>query len=183
MSLIDATYFKNDINLPSETYGNLTGFIAKFEKELLIRLFGYGLYKLIAAYDSAHPTETAQRIRDIIEGKEFTDGDYTYKWNGLVNTEKESIIAYYIYYHVMRDRVSQTSTTGEIIPAHENAEAIEIQAKVQSAWRKMLELIGEISQGSWTYQNSLYNFMAKNNADYPEWQYEPMGGTVNMFDL
>lgn len=180
MSLIDATYFKNDINLPSETYGNLTGFITKFEKELLIRLFGYGLYKLISSYNA----ETSeQRIKDIVEGKEFTDGDYTYKWNGLVNTEKVSIIAYYVYYYVMRDRVSQSTTTGEIIPGHENAEAIEIQAKVQSAWVKMLELIGETSQGSWTYQNSLYNFMAKYNADYSEWQYKPIGGTVNMFDL
>ena len=94
MSLIDATYFKNDINLPSETYGNLSGFIAKFEKELLIRLFGYGLYKLINAYNA----ETSpQRIKDIVVGKEFTDGDYTYKWNGLVNAEKVSIIAYYVY--------------------------------------------------------------------------------------
>jgi hypothetical protein len=198
MPLIDFTYFKDEINLPEMTYGSEDGYggyltyIERYEKEILIKLFGYEIYKLIAAYDPASPGDTEQRIRDIIEGKEFTVSNYTYKWNGLVNTSKVSIIAYYVYYYIIRDQVSNSSTTGQVENQKENGVVVSPKFKMSNAWDKMQRLIGECFRGEYyadvnyffdeEYYNSLYFFMSDNYNTYPEWRYGYIG-SVNAFDL
>ena len=191
MSLINQTYFVGEINIPVKTYGNIDTFISRYEREILIKLFGYTLYKLISAYSSTNPSASPQRIRDIIEGKEFELDGFIYKWNGLINPEKESIIAYYVYYHYVRSQQSHTSTTGETKDNHENANNVEVFPKIQYAWNKMLRLIGDqsldIPDMSMKYEyneyfNSLMFFMMQNYSDYPEWQWQIIE-SVNAFDL
>jgi hypothetical protein len=182
MALIDQTYFIGDINLPAKTYGNMNSFIAKFEKEFLIKIFGYGLYKLIAAYNPENTGVTQQRIRDIIEGKDYMIGSYTYRWNGLINADKVSPIAYYVYINYMRDQVSKTTTTGEVKDVHENAIRVETSQKIQKASYSMQKLLGELYYSDHEYYSSLHFFMMNNYVDYPEYQYMPMGST-NAFDL
>lgn len=182
MSLIDNTYFTAEINLPSEKYGQLTAFISRCEKEILVKLFGYTLYKLIAAYDKA---TSPQRIKDIVEGKEFELDGKTYNWNGLINSDKISILAFYVYYHYQRYKLSTTSTTGEVKDKHENSESIELSNKIAMAWHRMVVLIGDYHHSSYNlseYFNSLHYFMEANYAAYPEWEYTEIG-EVNSFDL
>lgn len=50
MALIDITYFHSNINIPNtdkpEVYSNLNELIPRIEKELLINLLGYAMYKV-----------------------------------------------------------------------------------------------------------------------------------------
>lgn len=184
MSLIDRTYFKNEINLPQSKYDDLPDFITRFEKEFCENVFGYGLSKLILAYDVAHPENSTQRVRDIVEGKEFTQGAYTFKWKGLTNAEKISPIAYYVYYYYMRSKMTHTSTSGEVTNKVEASNLAETNMKIQYAWQKMEELIGGYDNFSYqVWNNSLMTFMNKYSTDYPEWQFNHLLGNVNAFDL
>lgn len=189
MTLIDASYFWGEINLPNNKYSDLDSFIERFEKELLIKLFGYTLYKLISAYDPDNPTGTDQRIRDIIEGKEFILNDKTYKWNGLRNSEKISVIAYYIYVHYMRSIETQTTTTGESKNKKVNSIPVSPAQKISNAWIRLQKLIGPYCLtasyypgGMNEYYNSLFYFMSDNYDTYPEWEWSEIG-SVNTFDL
>ena len=191
MSLIDRDYFYGDINLPASKYDSKDDFINKYEKELLIKLFGYTLYKLIAAYDKDNPTASPERIRDIVTGKEFEMDGYTYKWNGLINEEKVSPIAYYVYYYYLKDKQTATTNTGEAKTEKINAINTTSNQKLTQAWSKLKEIIGPFDIGYMIsgipfdmneYYQSLFFFMYHNFDTYPEWQYSDIG-SVNILDL
>jgi len=175
MSLIDKTYFVKDINIPDSDYSDLTAVIVKYEKEILIKLLGYELYALVAAYDV---TTSPQRIKDIVEGKEYTVGSYIVKWNGLTNTDKVSLIAYYVYYWWTRNQATLTGSIGEIKPKSENSNNASLIQKSTNAWTRLEEL----SQSTAYPYDSLYAFLSENESDYPEWEFTPLGN-VNGFDL
>jgi hypothetical protein len=177
MSLIDSTYFINDINLPTGKYDDTALFITKFEKKFLVRVFGYTLYKLIAAYDSAHPENTVQRIRDIIEGKEFEESPFTYRWNGLINTDLISPIAYYVYYYYQKQKQTHTGTSGET--KKDIIDISDTNIKLVKAWQNMVDLVGSRNEYN---VDSIYYFMMKNQATYPEWQFEPFEN-INSFGI
>ena len=88
MSLIDNTYFNGERNIPNTAYDGvdttLTNLIAVREKEFLIKLLSYQLYKLFVA-DIALPTPS-QRFTDILFGTDYTNsrGELD-RWNGLVS--------------------------------------------------------------------------------------------------
>jgi len=178
--LIDKTYFIGEINIPDGKYSDLDTFIERFEKEFIIQAFGYTLAKEILAYDSAHHGNSSQRILDIINGKEFDELPYKFKWTGLINADKISPIAYYVYCQYMRSKITHTGTTGE--SGNGTDPQAETNIKVQNAWAQMLTLIGEGSYTGMAHDNSLHYFMTKHISDYPEWLYTDFG-FVNAFDL
>lgn len=173
--LIDKTYFVKDINIPDSDYSDLTAYITRYEKEILQQLLGYELWVLVAAYDVS---TSPQRIKDIVEGKEYTVGEYTVKWNGLTNTDLVSLIAYYVFYWWARNNATFTSTTGELKSVGENAEAAKLNQRISNAWLRLEELA---QSTEYPYQ-SLYAFLAENESDYPEWVFTPLGN-INGFDL
>ena len=175
MSLIDKTYFVKDINIPHSDYSDLDNYITRYEKEILIKLLGYELATLVLAYNSA---TSPQRIKDIVEGKEYTVGSYTVKWNGLKNTEKVSLIAYYVFYWWARNNATFTATTGEMKSVSENAEAAKLTQRMSNAWSRLEELA---QSTEYPYQ-SLYYFLIENESDYPEWEFTVLGN-INGFDL
>lgn len=172
MSLIDTTYFVRDVFLPVGTYSDLTASIARYERDILLQLLGYDLYKLVAAY--ANPGSD-QRIIDIVEGKEYTLGQYTVKWNGLANAEKVSLLAYYVYIQYVKDHAIDFQNVGAVAANVENGVNVGPSGLIQRASLNLRELAGYPDQDS--YAPSLYNFMANNLADYPEWlfnEYRPL---------
>ena len=177
MSLIDKTYFVHEINIPDDDYESLAPVITKYEKEILINLFGYALWKLIDAYDVS---TSPQRIKDIVEGKEYTVGDETIKWNGLVNTDLVSLIAYYVFYWYLRNYTTNTSTLGEVGSKMENAIPASPAQRLSGAWHRLRELYGYAEQNSLI--PSAYNFLIEHESDYDEWVFTNLG-TVNSFDL
>ena len=164
MSLIDSTYFVRDISLPTGAYNDITATITRYERDILIHLFGYDLYKLLAAYNSG---TSPQRIKDIVEGKEYAEGSYYVKWNGLQNTDKVSLLAYYVYIQYIRDHALDFQNVGATASNVENAVNVGPGTLIRRASAKLIELAGYSGQD--TYAPSLYNFLTKYVADYPEW--------------
>jgi hypothetical protein len=169
MSLIDSTYFQLEINIPDSDYNDLSAYITRYEKEILIKLLGYELWKLVDAYDSS---TSPQRIKDIVEGKEYelSDGELI-KWNGLKNSDKISLIAYYVYYWYLRNNATSLQGIGVVKQKGENSNIANMNMKISAAWNRLQELY-----------YSAYEFLSENESDYEEWEFSNLG-SVNNWDL
>lgn len=177
MSLIDTDYFVKDIAIPKDSESNLTNDIAKYEPEVLTKAFGYELKKLIDT-DPASPA----RIKDLVEGKEYTvpfnGRDQIIKWNGLINDENISLIAYWVYYWWQRNNATHTTSLGEGKSKLENSFIVMSNQKIGNAWYRLRELYGY--PGQHILEPSAYNFLKENESDYPEWVFTSIG-LVTMF--
>jgi len=180
MSLIDKTYFVLDINVPDGTHSQLAAYITRYEKEVLMRLLTPDLYDLVAAYDSG---TSEQRIKDLVEGKDYTVDGYTVRWNGLINSDKSSLISFYVYYHYVKSLASLLMPVGNVKPSQENSGRADVSQKLQTAWHSFRELAGYPGQP--LLRPSLYNFLAEHEDDYPEWEVETVEhfGNINAFDI
>ena len=168
MSLIDQTYFKGTIAIPASKYEPIQGIIFRYKNQLIAVLFGYELAKLIKDYDLL---TSEQRIIDIVHGKEFTTrGGDLQKWSGLVNIEKESVIAYYVFYKWAIEREIIATRSAAVKPTPENSENVSFEAKAFAAYNHMLDLYGY--RGQCDYAPSCFNFMCANQDLYPEWKFQ-----------
>lgn len=177
---IDKTYFTGAINLPGSvldgTYALISDYITQHEKEILTDLLGYTLYKELAAnYDAV-----SGKWYDFINGAEYTVGDYTVKWNGLINSEKISLLSYFTYFHYVRDNVTSTSVIGEVLNIGENATRITPADKLVWAWNQGLELYGSTSNDS--LAPSAYNYLKNHEDDFPLWVFTELG-PINKFGI
>lgn len=171
MALIDNTYFVYDISLPLGNYSDISGWIARLEPVILRSLIGDSLGQLVINYNE---TTSEQRIKDIVEGKEFTYDEESIKWDGLKNQGKKSLLAYYVYIQYLRNNVTTTTTTGERKARNENSDAADQSFKV---WRAQQKLNDDAA--------ILLKFIDANIESYPEFT-EPEsipGGNLNPFDL
>jgi hypothetical protein len=178
--LIDITYFVYEVNLPTGgTYSDVPNFIARYEKEILTELLGYELYALVAA-----STETSGRLFDLINGKDYTVShngrDQKVHWNGLKNTDKISLIAYYVYCKYNQAKATSESGSGSTKSKHENSYNADLSMKIMDAWHRMRELYGYNGQDK--LAPSCYNFLTEYADTYPEWVFSEIGN-VNAFDL
>lgn len=178
MSLLDLTYFTTpDCNIPQGSYNTIQAHLDRYERDILIHLLGYDLAKLVLAYDSG---TSPQRIKDIVEGKEYTEGDYTVKWNGLLNDEKVSILAYYTFMQYVDNNQVTFNNGGVNVSSVEGGDVIFAGGLIQQAGFRLRELAGYC--GNNIYLPSLYNFLMKHSDDYPEWifnEFKP----ANLFDI
>lgn len=210
MTQINKDYFIRDIlisrvNSESGT-ASIDSSIDKFEKEALLKVLGYDLYQLFIA----NPTE--QRFVDLSEGKEF-EFDFCgktvkRKYVGFKNAEKESLIAYYVYFKHQSINETFSSTVGEVKPSTENASPVSARIKLTRAWNNFIELSGDLSKTYYnnyrnygvdyfnpleisTYEHvnadpSLFNFLLANKDVYPEWEYDwtpNVSNKINIFGV
>jgi len=164
MSLTDSTYFVLEINIPQGTYNTIAEHIARYERDILIQLLGYDLAKLVLAYDSS---TSPQRIKDIVEGKEYAVGDYMVKWNGLLNTEKVSILSYYVYMKYLENYIVTFQNIGLVSSNAEGGTMVSPGVKYQQIGYALRELAGYSGQDQ--YVPSLYNFLSVYESTYTEW--------------
>jgi hypothetical protein len=206
MSLIDKTYFINDISM-SDSILDVDDFqtpIDRYEPEILKDLLGYELYTaMIADLDISGDPQT-QRFIDLIDGADFTfefnSNTITTRWNGLRNTDKVSLISYYVYFKYRQDNDSFYSSAGtQVESLTENSSRSDNWPKLVNSWNRMLEYYGttpEFYKDSWrqyysyyssdwvwrdvdqfSHYNELasaYNFLLANETDYPEWVFKPI---------
>lgn len=155
MSIINASYFIGELNIVSNTAGSLERinfFIAKYEKEYLMKVLGVGCYNDFMGGIAVEPWLSLKN------GKDFTNlqGILTHYF-GLANDGKKSPLANYVYYHYQRDAFTQTAGVGEVQSKAENATVVSPAAKMEAAWNDMVE-----------QTNVLIEFLYVNNADYPK---------------
>lgn len=202
MSLIDNTYFNNDINLiaPSQT-GSIQQWITEYEPVLLKKLLGYDLYALLETDLNGTSEPTEQRFKDLVDGKIFTFdvNGYTIstKWDGLrQKVLKTSLIAYYVYYQYRNETESSNSGAGQINPLTENSTKVSVQPKLRTTWNKMIDIYGIIPKqlsfpeyflniDNYEHYNIIptaYNFLLAEKDTYPEWIFEPMR-KINKYNL
>lgn len=175
MSLIDETYFVGDLVIPNANSTNqagvavlerLTWFIEKYEPIFLKDLLGYDLWKLvdtqITQEEENSPATPLPRLDRIINGYEYTGQNAkVYKWRGLIFTEgttKQSMIANYVYWHWLKDQVSQTVGLGESATQAQNATLVSPTIKMNRAWDEISRQAMELNY-----------FLQSNQTDYPEW--------------
>lgn len=200
---IDSTYFTGEIAIPNAANETgLTQAITQYEKEILISLLGYKLYSLLLA-DLSNGEPQTQKYIDLVNGAEFThtfDGvDYTLKWEGLINTGKISLIAYYVYYKYVERNVSSFYGTGvSMANTQEGWSRVSPESKMINAWERMRELYGkwppeykqyypypilgtDLSE-TFDLLPSAYHFLLKNKTDYPDWVFTPLWN-LNKFGI
>src|SRR5438067_1321077 len=138
MPLIDATYFVAELNIPGAGTGaaidtDILYKIKEKESEFLVQALGRNLYRdfmtalgLDSDGNYSHVTSglaenVDQKWIDLLNGKEYTDPNgFLRKWKGFVSikddsrTMKKSIIANYVYFEFLSERITQTTSFGEV---------------------------------------------------------------------
>jgi len=204
MSFIDSTYFVGEINIPNTTANatSLSQAITQYEKEILIQLLGYKLYALLMAdCNGTGGVPVTQKYIDLVNGATFEHSfagvETTLKWEGLKNTAKLSLIAYYTFYKYVERDVTHLSGTGTILtPSGKGSRASSVN-KLCNAWERMRELYGKIppewkryyphpilgtSTRVFDMEPSAYNFLYVNRLDYPDWVFTPQWN-INAFGI
>jgi len=204
-SFIDSTYFVGEISIPNAANeAALTQAITQYEKEILIALLGYPLYKLLIADCTGEGgIPETQIYTDLVDGVEFTHAyrgeDITLKWEGLKNTALQSLIAYYVFYKYVERDVTRLYGTGvSMASVKEGWERASSVNKLCNAWESMRELYGRIPPeykpvyprpvlgtnlpSVFNSDPSAYNFLFANKDNYPDWIFTPQWN-INAFGI
>lgn len=192
-NLIDATYFVGDIEIPNiaqaPVAADLLKSITLHEKEVLIDLLGYTLYKELQVA-IALPYTAGDKWGKLINGEEFSfelDGEtINTKWDGLKGFEKKSLIAYNIYFYHRRKRASYMSgSKTEVEAESENSVKTSLSEKLIYIWNEFENMYGD-SCVEGQHDNdapSAYNYLLAKSDDFPNWKFTSQGGEINRFGI
>ena len=207
--IINATYFIGDIYLPqvganasamvNDNY-LLDSFIEQYEPELLNKALGRKLYNEFKSQLNAEGTlldGASQKWDSLLNGTSYVKNGITYYWRGLVDSSK-SLIAYYIYYHLVESKVRQQTTLGTVKAESKNAVSVNATPELIRAWRKIHEWYqGGVTNSPVVYKYrgvyvddyfngdnnskdvSLYTFLSDNESDYSDWYFTPIENKNN----
>lgn len=195
-NLVDYTYFFGMINIPNtnqtEVRDIIEYIVADVQKIVLMDALGTDLY---LALEANYDPNTADKWKELVEGVEYeveiNGVNYTVKWEGLKNSIKKSLIAYFAFEEYLRKSHTFTTGIGEGKSTGERSVIANPSAKIVQAHNEGLRLYGEptsMTTDSFIYYDSvkyyyvnetellipsLFNFiMQANNADsttYPNW--------------
>jgi len=156
-NLVTPSQFIGDINLPGQvltgSYATIGFFIEKYEKEALIDLLGYDLYKELKAEIDSVPQVFTAKWSALVNGAEFNIGSYLYKFDGLAD-----MLAYFVYYNYLKDNVNNYESVGAVIPQGENSARTAPDGLMVNAWNE--------------YKNSFdiaIQYIIANQSQYPKW--------------
>lgn len=223
--LIDTTYFVGDINIPFENKDNSEfnqNYIDRYVEEVLERSIGRDMYEefIDGIYENttngvfADPANKVMRDAANIDGKwlrllnghtyEVNDENRVYRvrWDGLINSKKQSFLAYYVFTKYAEQNYNQFLSTGNKIGKAENATSVSIRERLVRAYNECEYYIGEYPYKSDYIFNTLYphdisedvlilhnpsliNFLFFHyRADYENWVMRfPEVFSVNYFDI
>jgi hypothetical protein len=158
--------------------------IEKYERDVLVKLFGYDLFKLFKAEFDIDATTgvwtiktgTAQKWKDLLTGKEYTLNGVNVTWKGLIFSEggannkvDQSLLANYVYAKWIEDNEVNHSGVGFINEIPKGAIQVSNRSKWANALNEFYKLVVKGSNGV----RSLYQFLGDMNAldstTYPNW--------------
>lgn len=174
-NLNDKTYFKGSINLPIDEIGGILEqiYIPMYQKEMLIDLLGYDLYK--AFEDGLAESVPASKWTDLKNGADYQISTINYNWSGFANAEKISPIAYYTYFKYGNENVAHLTNSGAKVFNSENSSSEGVSVLLVNAYNRFLKLY-----------NDCIKFIETKNAEdettYPN--FDPkIKGMVNTFNI
>ena len=196
MAFIDTTYFKGKIWLPVDNeYAStfIEQLIDQAERDVLLNALGYSLYtEFMNGLAEDAPDEKWLKLRD---GAEFTipilGKDFYTKWPGIKNIEKDSLIAYYVYYQYLMNRSATVGQNGLTIQNPQNAVIASPLDVATEGYNQYVKRYGIDVHSKFeitidddysiddNYYPSLYNFIYEMNEQngedyYPNWQFKPI---------
>ena len=198
MSLIDSTYFRNSIKLSIGEYSDIQQYIDEHEKKVLIDILGYVNYtEMMEAVAAVSPAIEADPEADppveavpavvlpakwdrLINGHTYEYSGRTLHWNGLINSDKISFIAYYVFCKYVESKQTEMAQAGATQPKNENSTVVDGVAKHAKAWNDFVKLYGYYGQD--TFYPSCLNFLSANEADYSE-LFPELYGFSNQFGI
>ncbi len=182
--LVTTSYFFGDIAIGqlNESYVKdvVQMLINSKEPDYMENILGYQLYKEFTNGISI-PTPIQKWI-DLRDGTEYTDTNgQIRKWQGLIKTNSlvhQSPIAYYIYYHYLRNEASINTGVGEAILQGQNGTTVSPIQKQVNAWNAMVK-----------WNLDLFTFLNFKRSEYPYWdnlqanntQYTPFNNLQNLY--
>lgn len=189
-TIISPSIFAGEIEIPNvsqaEIEADVQDSINRYEKEVLIKLLGYPLYKeLIAAVPVS-----GDKWDKLINGDEFSfvlnSVTVETKWEGL-----NQLIAYYVYFKHRQKRASYEAGVGVEVEANtENSTKTSVYHKLVEIWNRFIDVYGPCGVVMYYvpvyYVNDLpsaYNYLLTKKADFTTWLYADMGGHLNRFGI
>jgi hypothetical protein len=156
-NLVTAAQFIGDINLPGQvlsgSYATIDSYITKYEKDALIDLLGYDLYKELKAEIDSVPQVFTAKWSALVNGAEFLIGTYLYKFDGLAD-----MVAYYVYFNYLNDNVNNYESVGAVIPAGENSTRTAPDGLMVASWNNYKRRFDVAIQ-----------YIIANQSLYPKW--------------
>lgn len=158
VNLIDYTYFVDELQIANcftdadvQTWLNAS--IARKQYEFLNKLLGPDIYLEFVTWYNINPADTTNTFYKLLNGDVFTFNGFSYNWVGLVNAQKMSPLANYVYYFYQRNNATQTTSPGEAKTNSQNATASSGYNKQKQAWDKMAEWVRVFE----FFMNNYYN--------------------------
>ena len=157
-NLITISYFKAGIIISnlSDAKAFPVDYIAKYQKQYLIKSLGYAMYKDFETELAKEEVDIPQIWKDLRDGADYNvtvNGATTLtRWNGFINTEEVSPISNFVYYWYLRQNNTQLMGIGTGIPDKENATSVSPAQKLTSAWNDYIILTGNLKD----YVNGSY---------------------------
>jgi len=140
---IDNTYFIGDISLPiDQVAGKITQCIKTYEPEILKAVLGFDLYKNYLIGLAENPI--LSKWTDLQNGKDFQVDSIWYNWRGFLNTNKESIIAFYVWLKFVQTDGSYISGAGIKQTESENSTVDNTYRLLTINYNKMVDMINEL---------------------------------------
>lgn len=174
----------------------LQDFINKYERELLVRLFGIEMYTEFSAQFDVDPTtkewtiktSADQKWKDLLNGVTY-DGK---RWNGLIQDvegSKTSFIANYVYCKFVEATGIEHAGVGFTVTESKNAIRVSGASLWANAWNEMVvRLQGNCSLYPWSdlYSKNdipLFAYLNDKSDDFPDWQQPAYFEFKNRFGL
>jgi len=163
----------------SDNTEDITMFIDRYERELLVDALGVDLYNDIKD-NKADFNAAPDEVKRLVKGYDYTLDDGTkVSWNGLDNSE--SLLIPYVYYRYLQDQQDIMTTFGVERPQGVNSEAVSSIPRVTAAYRDFFEKYQSVDNGVAFYSSpyisgidylgsknirrSLYQFLCDNDYD------------------
>ncbi|MFT5668822.1 MAG: hypothetical protein ACI9DK_003027 [Vicingaceae bacterium] len=158
-SLINTTYFLKQpnyipngytssvggISLPNKET-DLKGLIAVLERGLLIQALGIVLYELLIAELEADgdnwviKAAAPEKWKKLVNGETYVStGQVSYRWEGLLGFNKNSLISDYIYSQFLIEEQQKLTDLGVQLPKAANSETASITPKLIRSWQRFVE--------------------------------------------
>ena len=180
MYIIDETYFIKELSVPnineidSDSLTVLKQYIDEYSRQVLQNALGYVLFNDLdsnvtdGVLDVLAPTKWI----NFVNGVEYTKDGKQYKWRGLKYTEglhKSSLLAKNVFYHWLKDNVTQITGTGEKSIKSVNADSVNSNQRLVTVWNNFVSEY----QGA---ENHFPNVWYKGNTQVIDW----FGNGINL---